>query len=114
MFLLQVKTFIYIVAVFYLALMSLSALAAGDVEIKSRPGKVIFSHSRHQPIACDKCHHEKSETIYSCRRCHFKSATQVLNSEQAFHRLCIDCHLEEKKAAQDAGPVKLCSRCHKK
>ena len=85
-----------------------------DIRIESQPGTVIFSHSRHNGILCQDCHHETqtSRIEFSCRACHIKSADNVVNTKQAFHKSCIGCHLSGKKNNKKTGPAKLCSQCH--
>jgi len=93
-----------------------SALAgpADPMEIESRPGNVRFSHQGHADIQCITCHHTSSgiRIKRACRSCHTTSSRMPRNSHDAFHKQCIGCHLELKKAGRSTGPAKLCSHCH--
>ena len=70
-------------------------------------GKVTFSHKLHaEAAACKDCHHMAESPVQKCKSCH--TADAKLNSKDAYHKNCIDCHKEKAK-----GPTG-CMDCHKK
>ena len=97
-------------------------------------GDVVFSHEAHYAsykFACRECHHHpdtKDPSFVSCQTCHTATVentsylktcsechkvaqirkTPMLNSKDAFHKQCIDCHTTNKV------PVTDCSSCHGK
>jgi len=69
-------------------------------------GEVTFNHKLHAEIAsCKDCHH-LGEVTQKCNSCHTADAS--LNSKDAFHKNCMDCH-----KAKEQGPLG-CMECHKK
>lgn len=84
------------------------------IVIPSRPGPVEFSHQSHRGIGCGVCHHTVKDGPIerSCRACHTADSRDPVNSRDAFHSVCIACHLAERKAGRPSGPAKLCSECH--
>ena len=91
---------------------------------KDRP-EVIFPHEIHMgEYECLDCHHdynEIGENVFDedtleegnedlmCVSCH-DSGTDV-DLKNAFHRQCIGCHRDLRKAGE-ATPPELCGECH--
>lgn len=125
---------IIILAGIALMLMTTGALHASDCldingesdskNSNTRPF-VCFQHDTHNETAgiekCDRCHHlydeqEKlldgqSSEEQSCSECHAgekNSDALDISLIAKYHKLCRDCHLDEKK-----GPV-VCGECHKR
>jgi hypothetical protein len=76
---------------------------------------VAFTHEDHIDYtdSCEDCHHKGSEVekYPACRECHntpFKADGKKLGLVDAYHKQCIDCHIE-----QDSGPT-ACADCHEK
>ena len=69
-------------------------------------GAVTFNHKLHSEAAtCKDCHH-MGEVTQKCSSCHTAEAS--MNSKDAYHKNCIDCHKEKEQ-----GPTG-CMECHKK
>lgn len=110
---------------FFLAMAASSALAQPEtvpsvIHFESKTGAVRFNHQLHAEIpeiTCTTCHHtdKGKEIAGDCRSCHpAQKVTGKLNTREAFHKQCINCHKEREKKNQAAGPAKACSGCHKK
>ncbi len=80
---------------------------------------VRFAHKRHAALIkdCTKCHHYKANDkdaseIAKCSACHQKTFDEKhigrIGLKAAYHRLCVDCHKNDKNA-----PV-ACIGCHLK
>ncbi len=76
---------------------------------------VTFSHAEHAEMAdegCATCHHYTPPGVYKkCAACHEKRIFEedklnVLNLKAAYHRQCIECHVE-----WESGPTG-CTECH--
>ena len=79
---------------------------------------VMFSHDLHMD-----CHHvyedgvnvlDENELIEGnpairCASCHNGDADA--DRQEAYHRQCIGCHIETRKAGQASGP-EMCGSCH--
>lgn len=77
-----------------------------SVTLDSSFGKVTFSHKAHAAAdECKTCHHMGTPD-QKCEACHNADAT--MNSKDAFHKNCIECH-----KAKEKGPTG-CMDCHKK
>ena len=87
---------------------------------------VLFPHELHMgEYDCLDCHHkyEDGENILEedeleednpevlCSACHNLDAKMGL--QEAFHRQCIKCHIDLRKANQATAP-ELCGECHLK
>lgn len=79
---------------------------------------VKFTHETHmETIECVACHHQYgdetgSEEEYSeikCGFCHTDKSS--LDSQTAFHRQCMGCHIKARKAKEATGP-EMCGGCH--
>ena len=77
--------------------------------------EVEFSHAEHAELAeegCGTCHHHTPVGVYKkCGECHTKALFEaeklnVLNLKAAYHRQCIECHVE-----WESGPAG-CTECH--
>ena len=124
---LVLKTIVILIA----AAMSLSTIALAQEEemvlsageTAQRPA-VTFSHDVHMGIYdCLACHHdfqdgvnvldegdlEEGNPAIRCSNCH--NDQSGLDLQKAFHRQCIGCHIEVRKADQVSGP-EMCGACH--
>ena len=85
---------------------------------------VPFPHDLHMGIYdCLDCHHEykDGENVLDentleegnpdirCAACHNEQAD--LDRQKAYHRQCIECHIDARKAGQASGP-EMCGTCH--
>jgi hypothetical protein len=98
------------------------------------------THVKELDQKCEKCHHTydleerdkgkalkyikgKEESCYYCHDFTKKKGPELtkilkiaqeksLNLSQAFHGLCLNCHVELKKDGKKGGPI-ICSDCHK-
>jgi len=71
---------------------------------------VHFPHSKHFTVkeSCRACHHRfPEEPAKSCYACHKKDTKTMLGAMNAYHKRCITCHKESKKAPRN------CMDCHK-
>ena len=85
----------------------------------SAAGDVLFDMREHHVeedgygIACVDCHHDiadATETPQPCRDCHLANKEESegeLDTQTAFHDLCIECHKEDGFAPVD------CDKCHR-
>lgn len=84
----------------------------------SAAGNVLFDMKEHTDengfgIACVDCHHDiesASETPDPCQDCHLankEDSEGELNTQDAFHKTCIDCH-----ELDGLAPVE-CDQCHR-
>ena len=87
------------------------------IVLKSTAGHVLLDMKGHASeegygYECADCHHEiedPDERPTPCNECHLKDKEESegeVNTEDAFHRICIECHEEDGMA-----PV-LCEKCH--
>lgn len=98
-------------------------LTIGNAEETQR-SPVDFSHDLHMGLyECLKCHHdyqngvnvldennlEEGNPAIRCANCHNDQAD--LDLQKAFHRQCIECHIEVRKSGQPSGP-EMCGNCH--
>ena len=85
---------------------------------------VIFSHDLHMGLyECLACHHDYQDGVnvldedrleegnpdIRCANCHNDQAD--LDPQKAYHRQCMGCHIDERKAGQSSGP-EMCGACH--
>ena len=85
---------------------------------------VIFSHDLHMGLyECLACHHDYQDGVnvldedrleegnpdIRCANCHNGQAD--LDAQKAYHRQCMGCHIDERKAGQASGP-EMCGACH--
>lgn len=109
------------------------ALAQGDVTLSlkesglSQRPAVEFSHDSHfakmGDEACKDCHHarhgdqvryEPGDEEKRCADCHkVEDEGGMPGLMHAFHKKCIGCHANERKAHKESGPV-ACGSCHAK
>jgi hypothetical protein len=75
---------------------------------------VVFEHRDHTATECFECHHNFIDGTGSgtCYSCHKYDMTIAYQMEDMFHTLCRDCHTEERKMGEEAGPVRSCDGCH--
>jgi len=94
-----------------------------DVQVQRTA--VAFSHDLHMGLyECLDCHHDYKDSInvlnednleegnpdIRCSACHNDQAD--LGRQKAFHRQCIGCHIETRKAGNASGP-EMCGACHR-
>jgi hypothetical protein len=99
---------------------TLEALAGGGQRLP-----VAFGHDLHMGLfECLDCHHDYREGVnvleenaleegnpdLKCGTCHHADAS--LDRQKAFHRLCIGCHIQVRKAGGARGP-EMCGACHR-
>jgi hypothetical protein len=85
---------------------------------------VPFSHDLHMGLyECLDCHHdykngvnildedllEEGNPDIRCSACHNDQAD--LGRQKAYHRQCMGCHIDTRKAGQVSGP-EMCGACH--
>ena len=98
-------------------------LASGEGVENQRP-PVPFSHDLHMGLyECLACHHDfedgvnvldeddlvEGDPAVLCASCH--NGETDLDRREAYHRQCIGCHIDERKAGQSSAP-ELCGSCH--
>lgn len=76
---------------------------------------VDFVHADHTSVGCIDCHHNYTDDTgqgfcYACHKEHEKIAAET---EEMFHELCRDCHVEKAIEGEDGGPVRVCGQCHR-
>jgi len=87
------------------------------IMLKGAAGNVLLDHKEHSSAEgygyeCMDCHHdieEPDETPTACRECHLADKEESegeINTEEAFHRICVTCHEEDGMA-----PI-TCDTCH--
>ena len=96
--------------------------AGTDVSAQRSP--VPFSHDLHMGIyECLDCHHdmqdgenvldedilEEGNPDILCGACHNDQAS--LDRQKAYHRQCMGCHIDTRKAGNASGP-EMCGACH--
>lgn len=113
------KSIILSVIVFLIALLSLNALHTKLVQERALI-PIKFNHQKHSTVNCLTCHHDYADRSPSapngertCLACHKKTPTLASYMEEHFHTFCRDCHLDLANKNEDAGPLRLCSHCHK-
>lgn len=81
-----------------------------------------FPHRKHQDEIlkgdCKKCHHayKEGEKAGKCTKCHTKAGDpkgKGMKAKAVFHKLCRNCHKEQKKAG-NTNVKTSCKTCHKK
>ena len=85
---------------------------------------VAFSHDLHMGLyECLDCHHKFENGVnvldeddlveeapeVSCGACHDDAAS--IDRQRAYHRQCMGCHIEVRKAGEASGP-EMCGACH--
>lgn len=98
-----------------------------------------YKHNEKIKNKCEKCHHSydinekdpnkakkyikgKEESCYYCHDLSIKRGkdtfkiqqivqTKRLNISQAFHSLCLNCHVENIQKGEKSGPI-VCNKCH--
>jgi len=98
-------------------------LSAGGTN--GQRASVVFDHNLHMGLyACLDCHHdfqnganvldesalEEDNPDLQCGACHHADAS--LDRQKAFHRLCMGCHIQVRKAGGARGP-EMCGNCHR-
>lgn len=93
-----------------------------DVSVQRPP--VMFSHDLHMGLYdCLDCHHDMKDGVnvldednleegnpdILCGACHNDQAS--LDRQKAYHRQCMGCHIDNRKAGNDTGP-EMCGACH--
>jgi c(7)-type cytochrome triheme protein len=94
--------------------------------INKRQSSVTFPHELHmERFECLDCHHryennknvldedelEEGNSAAQCAGCHNLKSTCDL--QKAFHRQCLNCHVNNRKPGEKSGP-RMCIGCHKK
>lgn len=95
-----------------------------DPEVARQRSAVAFSHDLHMGLyECLDCHHKYEDGVnvldeddlvedspeVNCAACHDESAS--IDRQRAFHRQCMGCHIEVRKAGEASGP-EMCGACH--
>lgn len=98
-------------------------LVSGDAVQGQRP-PVSFDHELHMGLyECTACHHDYENGVNAlneddlvegnpairCGSCH--DGQSDVERQQAYHRQCIGCHIDERKAGQARAP-EMCGSCH--
>jgi c(7)-type cytochrome triheme protein len=127
----MVLAIVLLMAVIGLSLSTVSL--AQDEEILLNTGEdipaqrtaVAFSHDLHMGLyECLDCHHDYKDSInvldednleegnpdIRCSACH--NAQTDLGRQKAYHRQCIGCHIDTRKAGNASGP-EMCGACHR-
>lgn len=93
-----------------------------EVSVQRTP--VMFSHDLHMGLyECLDCHHdmkdganvldeddlEEGNPDIQCATCHNDQAS--LDRQKAYHRQCMGCHIDNRKAGDVSGP-EMCGACH--
>jgi len=93
-----------------------------NVSVQRAP--VMFSHDLHMGLyECLDCHHdmkdganvldednlEEGNPDIQCATCHNDQAS--LDRQKAYHRQCMGCHIDNRKAGNATGP-EMCGACH--
>jgi Zn finger protein HypA/HybF involved in hydrogenase expression len=75
---------------------------------------VAFEHLDHTDVRCVECHHNyQDDTGYdSCYSCHKHDETVALQIESMFHDFCRACHIEKARLGEASGPFRVCVECH--
>ena len=95
-----------------------------DPEAALQRTAVAFSHDLHMGLyECLDCHHKYEDGVnvldedelvadspeVNCAACHDDSAS--IDRQRAFHRQCMGCHIQVRKAGEASGP-EMCGACH--
>ena len=95
-----------------------------DPEAARQRTPVAFSHELHMGLyECLDCHHKfenganvldeddlvEDSPEVSCGSCHDDKAS--IDRQRAYHRQCMGCHIEVRKAGEASGP-EMCGACH--
>ena len=95
-----------------------------DPELARQRSAVAFSHDLHMGLyECLDCHHKYEDGVngldeddlvedspeVNCAACHDASAS--IDRQRAFHRQCMGCHIQVRKAGEASGP-EMCGACH--
>lgn len=98
-------------------------LTSGEGVSDQRP-PVPFSHDLHMGLyECLACHHDyengvnvldeddlvEGDPAAQCASCH--DGGSDLDRQQAYHRQCIGCHIDARKAGRSSAP-EMCGSCH--
>ena len=93
-------------------------------DLKVQRTAVVFSHDLHMGVYdCLDCHHDYKDGInvldedtleegnpeIRCSTCH--NDNSELDRQKAYHRQCMGCHIDTRKAGQASGP-EMCGACH--
>jgi hypothetical protein len=82
-------------------------------EVEAKRGPVDFPHGLHFQFSCQSCHHEWDGDSYidTCTSCHdetepygtrdIKDPDNVMYYLAAYHNICVGCHRDLEKQAQD-------------
>jgi hypothetical protein len=126
------KALILLAGFMVLVLLGLSFAYAQEaiIELNADPAvalqrsAVAFSHDLHMGLyECLDCHHKYEDGVnvldeddlvedspeVNCAACHDDSAS--IDRQRAFHRQCMGCHIQARKAGEASGP-EMCGACH--
>jgi c(7)-type cytochrome triheme protein len=93
--------------------------------VQAQRTAVTFSHDLHMGLyECLECHHDYKDAVnvlneddleegnpaIRCSNCHNGQAD--LDQQKAYHRQCMGCHIDARKAGQTSGP-EMCGACHR-
>jgi c(7)-type cytochrome triheme protein len=111
--------------------MTLAYAQEAEIELNADPtaarqrSAVAFSHELHMGLyECLDCHHKYENGVnvldeddlaednpeVSCAACHDDAAR--IDRQRAFHRQCMGCHIQVRKAGGGSGP-EMCGSCHR-
>lgn len=100
-------------------------LLGAEDDMAGQRSPVDFSHDLHMAILdCLACHHSFEDGVnildedelvegnpaIRCAACHNDQAD--LPRQKAYHRQCLGCHIDTRKAGQASGP-EMCGACHR-
>ena len=93
-------------------------------DVSTQRSPVPFSHDLHMGLyECLDCHHDMKDGVnvldednleadnpdIQCGSCHNDQAS--LDRQKAYHRQCMGCHIDTRKAGNASGP-EMCGACH--
>jgi hypothetical protein len=103
-------------AVILVAIALTAALYALRANMLSRAPAlaVSFAHDDHREQNCIACHHNFADATGDgmCFDCHKTDPAIAGDVEEMFHDLCRGCHVDERHAGSESGPVRQCFDCH--
>jgi hypothetical protein len=105
-----------VVAAALLAVVMLAALVYRNRLLAERPLlPVAFVHGDHRQVACADCHHNFIDGSGggACYNCHKMDPLISDDMEWMFHRFCRECHVRQRIAGEESGPLRECSLCHR-
>jgi len=80
-----------------------------DIEEKNKELALVYEKGTEQ--SCYYCHDLNKKRGPEISKIVKVAKQNNWNIERAFHSLCLNCHLQNKLEAKEAGPIQ-CSKCH--